>query len=122
MNKNIKNNIKFLISGGYADIYIDKTNNIVYKTFYNPCRNEIIYSWLKEIIFLSELSHKNIMKLLDIKFNNPLINNFITQKHLIEINTSQELYTQYYKLKLFNCLAVLCGMYFKLFSCYIYKI
>ena len=97
MNKNIKNNIKFLISGGYADIYIDKTNNIVYKTFYNPYRNEIIYSWLKEIIFLSELSHKNIMKLLDIKFNNSLINNFITQKHSIEINTSQELYTQYYK-------------------------
>ena len=98
LNKNNNNNnIKFLIAGGYADIYIDKLNNIVYKTFYNPCRNEIIYSWLKEIMFLSELSHKNIMKLLDIKFNNSLINNYITQENFVDINTSEELYIQYYK-------------------------
>ena len=57
------------ISGGYADVFIDKINNKVYKTF-NRNYSRISHrdtSWIKEIIFISQLNHPNIIK--KINFN-----------------------------------------------------
>lgn len=64
---------EFLISGGYATIYINRKKNIVYKVFYNPHVISTLHSWLREIMFLPQLNHPNIIKIIDVRFDHPLI-------------------------------------------------
>ena len=63
------NNLILLSGRKKSTIYTDVNKHYVYKVFNNIYKSYIIHNWLKEIIFLKNIKHENIINLIDYNVN-----------------------------------------------------
>lgn len=56
-----------------STVYTDKEKTKVYKVFNNIYEPSIIHNWIKEIMFLKNLNHTNVIKLVDYNIDNRVV-------------------------------------------------